>query len=159
MRSDYLFRAQITLPKHFLTSFMHNVIHELQTWNQLLVICLNSSLRPTWGHSMHPCDQAPRHPPKSNHSTRVPIYWAWAKDFKTIKLFAGSGQEISGDPPQIVWVPPNDHPPTDPSELTHLYIPIDSSQRQGSEYVIYISIDTWRQYFMMLDASWWHSHF
>ena len=55
-----------TLPKHFFTSFlqlMHNAIRELQVWNELLVICLNTPPRLTWGHSMHFYDQAPNPPP------------------------------------------------------------------------------------------------
>ena len=42
---------------------MHNAMHTLQVWNQLLLICLNTPPRPTWGHSMHFYDQAPRTPP------------------------------------------------------------------------------------------------
>ena len=39
---------------------LHNAMRKLQVWNQLLVICLNTPPRPTWGHSMHFYDQAPR---------------------------------------------------------------------------------------------------
>ena len=49
------------MPKQFFTSFMqlmYNAIRELQVWNQVLVICLNTPPQPTWGHSMHSCDQA-----------------------------------------------------------------------------------------------------
>jgi len=38
-------------------------MRNLQVWNQLLVICLNTPPRPTLGHSMHFYDQAPRPPP------------------------------------------------------------------------------------------------
>jgi len=58
--------SQKYLPRHFFSSFMqlmHNAIRELQVWNQLLVISLNIFPRPTWWHSMHFCDQAPRPPP------------------------------------------------------------------------------------------------
>jgi len=34
-------------------------MRKLQVSNQLQVICLNTPPRPTWGHSMHVCDQAP----------------------------------------------------------------------------------------------------
>ena len=67
--TDHLVSAQIQpkpLPKHFFTSvmqLMHNAMRKLQVWNQLLVICLNTPPRPTWGHSMHYFDQATRPPP------------------------------------------------------------------------------------------------
>jgi len=32
---------------------------QLQVWNQLLVICLNTPPWPTWGHSMRFYDQTP----------------------------------------------------------------------------------------------------
>jgi hypothetical protein len=63
--TDHLFSAQIQpkpLPKHFFTSFMqllYSAIRELQAWNELLEIGLNTPPRPTWGHSY---DQAPTHP-------------------------------------------------------------------------------------------------
>jgi hypothetical protein len=38
---------------------MHNAMRKLQVWNRLLVTCLNTPPRPTWGHSMHFYDQAP----------------------------------------------------------------------------------------------------
>jgi hypothetical protein len=66
--TDHLFSAQIQpkpLPKHNFTSIMqllHNAMRNLQVWNQLLVICLNTPPRPTWGRSMHFYDQAPRPP-------------------------------------------------------------------------------------------------
>jgi len=47
-------------------------------------------------------------------------------------------------------------PPPNPDPLKNrlIYIPIDSSRRQNFEYVIYISIDRWRQKVIILDASW-----
>ena len=41
---------------------MHNAMRKVQVWNELLEICLNTPPRPTWGHSMHFYDQAPRPP-------------------------------------------------------------------------------------------------
>ena len=32
---------------------MFHAIRDLQIWNQLLIICLNTPPRPTWGQSMH----------------------------------------------------------------------------------------------------------
>jgi len=52
-----MFSAQIQpkFKQHFtlLMQLLHNAMRELQVWNQLLVICLNTPPRPTWGHSMH----------------------------------------------------------------------------------------------------------
>jgi len=42
---------------------MHNAMRKLQVWNQLLVVCLNTLLRPTWGLFMQSYDRAPRPPP------------------------------------------------------------------------------------------------
>ena len=42
---------------------------------------------------------------------------------------------------------------------TFIFIPIDSSRRQGFEYVINILIDTCSQKVMILDASWPTCHF
>jgi len=67
------------LPKHFFTSIMqllHNAMRKLQVWNKLLVICLSTPPRPTWGHSMQFYDQAPRTPPFINSPNKVPIDWA-----------------------------------------------------------------------------------
>ena len=49
--------------KTFFTSIMQLMHNAMQVWNQLLVICLNTPPQPTWGHSMHFYDQAPRPPP------------------------------------------------------------------------------------------------
>ena len=63
--SYHLFSAQIQpkpLAKHFLTSVMqpmHDAIRELQVWNELLEICLNTPPRPIWGI---PCISMTRHP-------------------------------------------------------------------------------------------------
>jgi len=57
--TDHLFSAQIqpkSLPKHFfpiIMQLMLNAMRKLQIWNQLLLICLNTPPRPTWGHSVH----------------------------------------------------------------------------------------------------------
>ena len=70
---------------------MHNAMRKLQVWNQLLVICLNTLPRPTWGHSMHFYDQAPRPPPlikspnndanrlglSSGFQNYIYIVWKW----------------------------------------------------------------------------------
>ena len=45
---------------------MHNAMRKVQVWNLLLVICLNTPPRPTWGHSMRFYDQAP----SFNHITQ-----------------------------------------------------------------------------------------
>jgi len=47
----------------YLPTLMYDAIRELQVWNQLLVICLNTPPRPTWGHAIHFWDQAPSPPP------------------------------------------------------------------------------------------------
>ena len=65
--TDHLFSAQTQpkpLPKHFFILFMlmHNAMRKLQVWNWLLVICLKTPPRPTWGHSLHFYDQAPSPP-------------------------------------------------------------------------------------------------
>jgi len=55
--TDHLLSAKIQpkpLPKHFFTSIMqlmHNAMRKLQVWNQLLLVCLNTPPRPTWGQS------------------------------------------------------------------------------------------------------------
>jgi len=62
---------------------MYDAIRELQVWNELLVICLNTPPRPTWGHSMHFCDQTPRPPLLLNHPTKVLIERDQAKEPET----------------------------------------------------------------------------
>ena len=92
--TEHLFSAQIQ-PKHLFTSFMqlmHNTIRKLQVWNQLLAISLNTPPRPTWGHSMHFYDQAPRPPlsqitqqgcQSNGFELRIPkndfICWKWPR--------------------------------------------------------------------------------
>jgi len=55
-------------------------------------------------------------------------------------------------PSKILEIPPNP-PPLWPPQNRLIYVPINSSWRQVSKYVIYISIDTWRQKVMILEAS------
>jgi hypothetical protein len=101
-----------------------NAMSKLQVWNLLLVICLNTSPRPTWGRSMHFYDQAPSPPPLNQitqqgcQSTglelRIPKYmynisWKWPSIFLET-------------PPKIPRPPQN----------RLIYIPIDSSWRQDS---------------------------
>jgi len=62
-------------------------------------------------------------------------------------------QKNSGDPPQISY-PPWTPPPPRPPQNRLVYIPIDSSWRQDSKYVICISIDKRRQKVMILEPSW-----
>ena len=69
--------------------------------------------------------------------------------------------KLRGSGPEQNWRPlktkttPGYHPKPPLSNSTHIYIPIDSSRRQDSKYVIYISIDMCRQKVMILDASWY----
>ena len=94
-----------------------------------------------------PCNFMTWHPGPplySNHPTRLPIDWAWAEDSKNVfniswKWPTNILKTLSqfSDPPAP--------PPTQPPQIRLIYIPIDSSRRQDSEYIIYISIDTWRQ--------------
>ena len=72
--TDHLFSAQIqpkSLPNHFFTSFMqlmHNAMRELQVWNRLVVICLNTPPRLLGGIS---CISVSRHPdPPFNQITQ-----------------------------------------------------------------------------------------
>ena len=97
---------------------MHNAMRELQVWNQLLVICLNTPPRPTWGHSMHFYNQALRSPPLyTYHPTRVPIKRAQAEEPKKL-VFAGSGPvKFWSIPPKLLAPPPRTL-----SDLTQLYI-------------------------------------
>jgi len=91
---------------------MNNAIRELQVWNQLLVICLNNPSRPTWGQPMHFYDQTPSFNQITQQKCQSNgLEW---RNSKMCLIFAGSG-------PPTFRAPPNDHPPTDPSELTHLY--------------------------------------
>ena len=119
--TDHLLRAQIQpkpLPKHCLTSFvqlMHNGIRELQVWQFAWT-------RPRGLLGVIPCISMTKHPDPTlylNHPKRVPINWAWAADSKHMLIICW--KNISEDPPQIFLTTPNDYPPADPSELTHLY--------------------------------------
>ena len=73
----------------------------------MLVICLNTPPRPTWGNSMHFCDQAPRPPPfnqitqhgwqSTGLELRIP---------KIYLLYAGNGPETFWRPPlKIIKLP------------------------------------------------------
>jgi len=83
-----------TFAKALFTSFMQllcNVIRELQVRGQLLVFCLNTPWRPTWGHSMHFCDQAPRPLIKSPNMGANQLGSSWEFQ-KYINHFAKAAQ-------------------------------------------------------------------
>ena len=104
--------------------------------------CTGALVPLTFGHVHRP----PFHPICSE---RVAIDWAWADIF-----------EIPWEWPKLKphWgtIPPPATPLPDTIRLIH--IPIDSSRRQDSEYIIYTSIGTWRQKIMILTGSWWWSN-
>ena len=115
---------------------MHNAMRKLQVWNQVLVICLNTPPQPTWGHSMHFYDQAPR-PPLNQITQQVCQSTGLELRIPNIYLyFVKVAQLNSEDPPHNSPTPPG------PLQNRLIYIPIDSSRRQNSKYVIYISIGT-----------------
>jgi len=130
---------------------MHNAMRKLQVWNQLLVICLNSPPRPTWGHSMHFYDQAARTPlifkSPNKGANRLGLSWG----IQNILIFRESGPVKYWRPPPPIPRPPP--PPLLTPQNWLIYIPTNSSRHQDSEYVVYISIDTWRQKVMILEAS------
>jgi len=132
---------------------MQNATRELQVWNQLLVICLNTPPRPAWGHSMHFCDQAPRPPflikSLNKNANRLGLSWRF---HKYVYYLLEVAQKNSGAPPKISEPPQmTTHQPTPLNRL--IYIPIDSFWRQDTKHVIYITINTRRQNVMILTGS------
>ena len=131
---------------------MDNAMRKLQVWNQLLVICLNTPPRPTWGHAMHFCDKACRPPPfikspnkGANRSglswgvqTYINILWKWpSKILEHHRKIPRS----SLDPPLF-----------DPLRIDPFIYQSISLDVRIPNY-IYILIDTWHQKVMILEAS------
>jgi len=101
--------------------FMQNAMRELQVWNQLLVMCLNTITQPTGGIPCISVTMYSDNPhPLSNHPTRVPIKQAWAEEPKNILIFCENGPVGFWSTPKKFLDPPPDNPPT-PSDSTHLY--------------------------------------
>ena len=96
---------------------MHDALRKLQVWNQLLVICLNTPPRPTWGHSMISVARHPDSPLSSNHPTRVPIDWAWAQGSKNISNISWKWPSKILEPPRKFSDPPWTPPPPDPLRI------------------------------------------
>ena len=74
-------------------------------------------------------------------SKRVAIDWAWAKDFDFILYYITTWKRPRNNwrtPLKKPTTPPG-NPPT-PSPIWPIYIPIDSSWREDSEYVIFIEV-------------------
>jgi hypothetical protein len=70
----------------------------------LLVICLDTPPRPTWGHFVHVCDQAPRphiliNSPNKG-ADRLGLSWGFKINF------TWEWQKNYGAPPQIISEPP-----------------------------------------------------
>jgi hypothetical protein len=156
--TDHLFSAQIQpkpLPKHIFTSIMqllHYAIREMQTWNQLLVICLDTPPVAYLGafHAfLWPGTQPSPPSIKSPHkgANRISLTWG----IQNI-LFAGSGPEIFWRPPPILLSPPIWPPTNRPlRNVSCIYQSIAFDVRILN--VIYISNHTWRQYVIIFDAS------
>jgi len=78
------------------------------------------------------------------YSKRVPIDWAWAEDSKYIFIISVKcPSKILERGSQKVETPLTP-PPSRPSRIELIYIPIDSSQSQDSDYKIKNAINSWR---------------
>ena len=91
---------------------LHNAMRKLQVWNQLLVICLNTTPRPTWGHSMHFYDQAGTQTPPFNQITQQGCQLTgFELRISKIYFFRESGPVEFWSPPPNSQTPPTPHPP------------------------------------------------
>jgi len=85
---------------------MHDAMRKLQVWNQLLVTCLNTPPRPTWGHSMHLYDQAPRPSPLIKSPNKGANRLGLSAGFqKFIYHLVKVARYNSGAPPKIPLTP------------------------------------------------------
>ena len=115
---------------------------------KLLVVWLNTTSRPTWGHSMHFCDQAPWPSPLMKSPNKG------ANGAQKYNQFRENGPVNSGAPPPKVPAPP----PFGPPQNRLIIYQSLSFRRQDSEYRIYILIDMWsrRVFFNFVG---WHVYF
>ena len=102
---------------------MHNAMRKLQVWNQLLVICLYTPPRPTWGHSVPFFNQAPR-PPPFNQTTQQGCQSTGLELWlQNILYFVKVAQKNSGDPLENFQNRPiKTNPPPPPKWLIYISI-------------------------------------
>ena len=88
------------------------------------------------------------------YSKRVPVDWGWAEDSKYIFIISGKcpSKILEGGSQKVET--PLTPPPSRPSRIELIYIPIDSSQSQDSDYKIKNAINSWRPKVTRTGASW-----